>query len=404
MTAETIQERMPLTPEMLWPVKFYREQGLYFYLEATEDILPNGRVNVEGRGEMIMLGSYSYLGLIKHPKIDAASQAAVEKYGTGTHGVRLLAGSLVLHNELEERIAAFKSTEAAITFSSGYVTNLSTISSLLRKGDTVISDKLNHASIVDGCLLAMAHHVRFRHNDMDHLERRLRSANPHGRKLVVADAVFSMDGDIINLPEVVKLCKKYDAYLMIDEAHSIGVLGERGYGIEEHFDLPPDSVDIKMGTLSKTIPSAGGYVAGSQELITFLNHEARGFIFSAALPPASAAAAKVAFDVIEEEQWRVKKVQDNYNHFAGRLRAAGFDLLYTETAIVPVICGSTEKGALLAHYCQQRGIFVQAVVAPVVPEGLARLRACVSAAHTMEDIDFCADTIIAGGKELGIID
>ncbi|MCP4362947.1 MAG: 8-amino-7-oxononanoate synthase [Chloroflexi bacterium] len=404
MTGETTQERMPLTPEMLWPVESYREQGLYFYLEATQDILPNGRVNVEGRGEMIMLGSYSYLGLIKHPIIDAAAQAAVEKYGTGTHGVRLLAGSLVLHNELEERIAAFKSTEAAITFSSGYVTNLSTISSLLRKGDTVISDKLNHASIVDGCMLAMAHHVRFRHNDMDHLERRLRNANPHGRKLVIADAVFSMDGDIINLPEVVKLCKKHDAYLMIDEAHSIGVLGEYGHGIEEHFNLPPDSVDIKMGTLSKTIPSTGGYVAGSQELITFLNHEARGFIFSAALPPASTAAAKVAFDVIEEEPWRVQKVQDNYNHFAGRLREAGFDLLYTETAIVPVICGSTENGALLAHYCQQHGIFVQAVVAPVVPEGLARLRACVSAAHRMEDIDFCADTIIAGGKELGIID
>jgi glycine C-acetyltransferase len=397
------QERPSLTPEMLWPIKFYQERDLYFYLEATQDILPNGRVNVEGHGEMIMLGGYSYLGLIGHPKINEAAKAAVDKYGTGTHGVRLLAGSLSLHNELEARIAQFKSTDGAITFSSGYVTNLSTISSLLRKGDTVVSDKLNHASIVDGCMLAMAHHVRFRHNDMDHLERRLREANPHGRKLVIADAVFSMDGDIINLPEVVRLCRKYDAYLMIDEAHSLGVLGETGHGIEEHFDLPPDCVDIKMGTLSKTIPSAGGYVAGSEELITFLKHEARGFIFSAAVPPASAAAAKVAFDVIEEEPWRVKKIQDNYNHFADRLHTAGFNLLYTETAIVPVICGSTEQGALLANYCQRHGIFVQAIVAPVVPEGLARLRACVSAAHTMEDIDYCADTIIAGGKELGII-
>jgi glycine C-acetyltransferase len=183
----------------------------------------------------------------------------------------------------------------------------------------------------------------------------------------------------------------------------LGVLGETGHGIEEHFDLPPDCVDIKMGTLSKTIPSAGGYVAGNRELITFLKHEARGFIFSAAVPPAQAAAAKVAFDVIEEEPWRVKKIQDNYNHFANRLRSAGFNLLYTETAIVPVICGSTENGGALAHYCQQRGIFVQAVVSPVVPEGLARLRACVSSAHTMEDIDYCADTIIEGGKALGII-
>jgi glycine C-acetyltransferase len=281
---------------------------------------------------------------------------------------------------------------------------VATISSLLRKGDTVISDKLNHASIVDGCLLAMAHHVRFRHNDMDHLERRLREANPHGRKLVIADAVFSMDGDIINMPEVVRLCQKYDAYLMIDEAHSLGVLGETGHGIEEHFNLPPESVDIKMGTLSKTIPSAGGYVAGNEELITFLKHEARGFIFSAAVPPPSAAAAKVAFDVIEDEPWRTRKIQENYHRFADRLHAAGFNLLYTETAIVPVICGSTEQGALLANYCQRHGIFVQAIVAPVVPEGLARLRACVSAAHTMEDIEYCANTIIAGGKELGIIE
>ena len=400
----TPQEKLPLTPAMNWDIDHYKEVGLYFYLEATQEMLPNGHVDVVNYGDMIMLGSYSYLGLIGHPKINAAAKAAVDKYGTGTHGVRLLAGSLVLHNELEERIAAFKKTDSAITFSSGYVTNLATISNLLRKGDTVISDKLNHASIVDGCLLSMATHVRFRHNDMDHLERRLHNANPDGRKLVVADSVFSMDGDIINLPEVVKLCQKYDAYLMIDEAHSLGVLGETGHGIEEHFDLPPDCIDIKMGTLSKTIPSAGGYVAGNADLIKFLKHEARGFIFSAAVPPPSAAAAKTAFDIIEEEPWRVKKIQDNYNLFAGRLRDAGFNLLYTETAIVPVVCGSTDKAAMLAKYCRDHGIFVQAVVSPVVPEGLARLRACVSAAHTIEDINYCVDVIIEGGKKLGVIE
>ena len=403
MIGETTVKKPGLIPEMLWDIDYFKEAGLYFYLEATQEILPNGRVNVVDRGEMIMLGSYSYLGLIGHPDIDAAAKAAVDQYGTGTHGVRLLAGSLKLHNELEARIAAFKQTDAAITFSSGYATNLATISSLLRKGDTVICDKLNHASIVDGCLLAMAKMTRFRHNDMDHLERRLREAGDNGRKLVVADSVFSMDGDIINLPEVVRLCRQYGAYLMIDEAHSIGVLGETGHGIEEHFDMPPDCIDIKMGTLSKSIPSAGGYVAGNHELINFLKHEARAFIFSAAVPPASAAAAKAAFDVIEAEPWRVQKLRDNYDHFAGRLRDAGFDLLYTETAIVPVICGSTERGVSLAKYCQDRGIFVQAVVAPVVPEGLARLRACVSAAHCMEDIDFCADTIIEGGRVLGVI-
>lgn len=403
MIGKTTLKKPGLTPDMLWDVAYYKEAGFYFYLEATQDILPNGRVIVENRGEMIMLGSYSYLGLIGHPEINAAAKAAVDHYGTGTHGVRLLAGSLTLHNELEARIAAFKQTEEAITFSSGYVTNLATISSLLRKGDTIICDKLNHASIVDGCLLAMAKFVRFRHNDMDHLEKRLREADPDGRKLVIADAVFSMDGDIINLPEVVRLCRQYGAYLMIDEAHSIGVLGETGHGIEEHFALPPDCIDIKMGTLSKAVPSAGGYVAGNHQLIQFLKHEARAFIFSAAIPPASAAAAKAAFDVIEAEPWRVKKLQENYTHFANRLRQAGFDLLFTETAIVPVICGSTSRAASLAKYCQDHGIFVQAVVAPVVPEGLARLRACVSAAHCLADIDYCADTIIAGGRLLGII-
>lgn len=406
MLEATIEETpaLPLTPETLWDIDFYKEHGLYFYLEETEEILPHGRVRVTGHGEMLMMGSYSYLGLIGHPKINAAAVAAVEQYGTGTHGVRLLAGTLKLHNQLEERIAAFKGTEAAVTFSSGYVTNVGVISALLRRTDTVICDKLNHASIVDGCLLSGAKFVRFRHNDMEHLERRLReSAGAGGRKLVVVDAVFSMDGDIIDLPEVVRLCRQYGAYLMVDEAHSIGVIGETGHGIEEHFGLPNDVVDIKMGTLSKTVPAAGGYAAGNHDLISFLKHEARGFIFSAALPPASAAAALAAFDVIEEEPERVHNLRRNYHRFAGMLRAAGFDLLKTETAIVPVICGAVERAVRLAKYAQDRGIFVQAVIAPVVPEGLARLRACVSAAHRLEDIEGAAETLIAGGKELGII-
>jgi glycine C-acetyltransferase len=350
---------------------------------------------------MIMLGGYSYLGLIKHPKIDQAAIQAVERYGTGTYGVRLLAGTLDLHMELERKIAEFKGTASAVTFSSGYVTNLATISALLRKGDVVICDKLNHASIVDGCLLSQAKFVRFRHNDMEHLEYRLATADPGVRKLVIVDAVFSMDGDIIDLPEVSRLCRKYGAYLMVDEAHSIGVLGKTGHGIEEHFGLPDNTVDIKMGTLSKTIPCAGGYVAGSDELCSFLKHEARGFIFSAALPPASAAAALAAFEVIEEEPERSQRLQRNYFHFSDQLRAAGFDLLHTETAIIPIMCGELERAGLLAHYCQERGIFVQAIVAPVVPADQARLRSTVCASHTLEDLDYCAKTLIAGAKEIG---
>jgi glycine C-acetyltransferase len=403
MLREAALNGVPLTPELLWDIDYYKAAGLYFYLEATEELLPNGRVYVTGHGEMIMLGGYSYLGLIGHPKINAAAKAAVDKYGTGTYGVRLLAGSLTLHNELEVRIADFKRTETAMTMSSGYVTNLATIAPLLGRGDLVICDKLNHASIVDGCLLSGARFVRFRHNDMDHLEKRLAEADPNIRKLVVADAVFSMDGDIINLPEMVRLCRRYGAYLMIDEAHSIGVIGKTGHGIEEHFDMAPDCIDIKMGTLSKTIPSIGGYVAGKAELITYLKHSARAFIFSAALPPASAAAAKAAFDVIEEEPEHIQRLQRNYTHFANRLREGGYDLLYTETAIVPVVCGTIDRAVKLARYCQERGIFVQAIVAPVVPEGSARLRACVSAAHTMDDINYCADVIIEGGQKLGLL-
>ena len=401
MTSATNSSHAPLTPPMLWDVDYYKEQDLYFYLEEVEKVLPHGRVLVAGHGEMIMLGSYSYLGLIGHPAIDQAAIKAVEQYGTGTHGVRLLAGTLTIHNELEERLADFKKAEGAITFSSGYVANLATISGLLRRGDVVICDKLNHASIVDGCLLSQAIFRRFRHNDMDHLEKRLREREGEGRVLVIVDAVFSMDGDIINLPEVSRLCDKYGAYLMVDEAHSIGVLGETGHGIEEHFGLPSDAVDIKMGTLSKTIPSAGGYVAGGHELIKFLKHEARGFVFSAALPPASAAAACTALDVIEAEPERVRDLQRNINYFGNALRDAGFDLLNSETAILPVMCFDVAKAAMLAHYCQERGIFVQAVVAPVVPDGLSRLRATVSACHQLEDLDYCVGVLVEGAREIG---
>lgn len=401
MIQDLVMDAPNLAPDTLWDIDFYKELGLYFYLEEAEKILPNGRVFVKGHGEMIMLGGYSYLGLIRHPKIDQAAIEAVNRYGTGTYGVRLLAGTLDLHIELERKIADFKGTQSAVTFSSGYVTNLATISALLRKGDLVICDKLNHASIVDGCLLSQAKFVRFRHNDMEHLENRLASADPGVKKLVIVDAVFSMDGDIIDLPEVSRLCRKYGAYLMVDEAHSIGVLGKTGHGIEEHFGLPNDTIDIKMGTLSKTIPCAGGYVAGSKALCDFLKHEARGFIFSAALPPASAAAALAAFEVIEEEPERSQRLQRNYFHFSDQLRKAGFDLLHTETAIIPIMCYDLEKSARLAHYCQERGIFVQAIVAPVVPEGQARLRSTVCATHTLEDLDYCAKTLIEGAKEIG---
>jgi glycine C-acetyltransferase len=399
---ETIIAKTFQLPKMMWPVEWGKKKGLYFYLEAIE-ALHNGRVTVREHGEMIMLSSYSYLGLIGHPRINAAAKEAIDHFSTGTHGVRLLSGNLVLHNELEQRIAHFKNTESAIVFSSGYITNLSTISVLVKQGDLIFCDKLNHTSIVDGCRLSGARCITFRHNDMEHLEQLLLEANPDVNKMVVADAVFSMDGDILNLPEVSHLCRQYGAMLMVDEAHSLGMLGRSGHGIEEHFDLPSDTIDVKMGTLSKTIPSVGGYIAGSAELIELLRHQARAFIFSAALPPAQTAAALTAFDVIEDEPERNELLHRNTSHFISHLRGLGFNTLNTETAIIPIICGDEVKAWIMAKHCQEKGLFLQGIPYPVVPRGTARLRCIITASHTLDDLNYSLDVIEQAGKLTGIL-
>jgi glycine C-acetyltransferase len=378
-----------------------KEQDLYFYNQPMTELHGGAKVLTNGR-EMGMYASYGYLGLLGHPRIGAAAKAAIDKYGTGTHGVRTLAGTLTIHNELEETIADFKRTEAAITFSSGYATNLTVISTLMGRGDYVLSDKLNHASIVDGCLMSGAEFRRFRHNDMADLEKRLQQVPNGASKLVIADAVFSMDGDIIDLPGLVAMCKKYNAWLMMDEAHSVGVLGKTGRGIEEHFDME-GSVDIKMGTLSKTIPSVGGYVAAKEEIITYLRHASRAYIFSAALPPAQTAAANEAFKVILDEPWRIEKLQANTDLFINGLKSSGFDTLLTETAIVPVLCGSDERAFAMTRECQHHDVFVLPVVSPAVPEGLSRLRATVTAAHEPEDIKYAMSVMEKAGKDIGII-
>ena len=374
---------------------------LYFYNQPIEELMGGARVMVKGR-EMGMYASYSYLGLIVHPRINKAAKDAIDKYGTGTHGVRTLAGTLTLHTELEETISEFRGSEDTVTFSSGYVTNLTVISTLMGRHDYVFSDKLNHASIVDGCLMSGAKFVRFRHNDIDDLEKHLKQSPVESSKLVVSDSVFSMDGDIIDLSAMVDACKKYGAWLMIDEAHSLGVLGETGRGIEEYFGLE-GSVDIKMGTLSKTIPSVGGYVSGDKDLIKFFRHASRAYIFSAAIPPAQAAAACEGFKIILDEPWRIEKLQQNTSQFISGLKDRGFNTLNTETAIVPVICGSDELAFAMTREAQQKDVFVLPVVSPAVPEGLSRLRATVTAAHETGDIDYAMDVIEAAGKELTVI-
>ena len=381
--------------------RMLRTNDLYFYNQPVEEIKGGARVIVNGR-EMAMYASYGYLGLLGHPRINAAAKAAIDKFGTGTNGVRTLAGSLTIHTELEETISAFKHTEAAITYTSGYSTNLSVISTLMGRGDYVISDKLNHASIVDGCIMSGAEFRRFKHNDMAELERRLQQLPGDVAKLVVADAVFSMDGDVLDLPKTVELCRKYNAWLMIDEAHSVGVLGRTGRGIEEHFGLD-NVIDIKMGTLSKTIPSVGGYVAGKKDLIQYLRHASRAYIFSAALPPAQAAAANEAFKVILDEPWRIEKVCANGRQFIDGLKKAGFDTMLTTTAIVPVLCGTDERAFALTRACQHKDLFVLPVVSPAVPEGQSRLRATVTAAHEPQEIDYALGVIEKAGREIGII-
>jgi glycine C-acetyltransferase len=395
---DTITQRIQAMNKRVADLK---SADLYFYNQPVSELRGGARVLVNGR-EMGMFASYSYLGLVGHPRINAAAQAAVEKYGTGTHGVRMLAGTLTLHTELEEVIADFKHTEAAVTFSSGYATNLSVIATLLGRGDYVISDKLNHASIVDGCLMSGAKFLRFRHNDMEALEARLQQIPDGAAKLVVVDAVFSMDGDVIDFPKLVALCRQHHAWLMVDEAHSVGVLGQTGRGIEEHFNLP-DTIDIKMGTLSKTIPSVGGYIAGRKDMINYLRHSTRAYIFSAALPPAQAAAAKAAFEVILDEPWRVEKLRQNAEQFITGLKQAGFDTLDTETAIVPVVCGEDEIAYRMTQYAQHRDVFVLPVVSPAVAPGLARLRATVTAAHEPDEIDHAMSIIAEAGRQIGVI-
>lgn len=379
-------------PQPAFALDWAKSNDFYFNQEEIEE-LRGARVLVKGRGEMIMLGSFSYLGLLNHPRINAATVEAIARYGTGTHGSRLLTGTTPVHIELEAALARIKRTDAACVFSSGYVTNLSVISALVGRHDIVFSDRLNHASIVDSCQFSGAEVQRFRHNDMDDLRRQLAAAPQERNKLVVVDAVFSMDGDIIDLRSVSKLCREYGALLMVDEAHSFGVLGDTGAGIEEHFGIPPDTIDIKMGTLSKAIPSVGGYIAASRAIIDMIKHRGRAFIYSGALPPVCAAAALEAIAVIRDEPWRVKRLQANARQFLDGLHARGINTLQSSTAIVPVVVGENERAHRCARHCQRAGLFVHCIPSPVVPKGTERLRCIMTTDHSAEDIEHCQEVI-----------
>lgn len=374
----------------------------YFYLQPTVG-KTNHRVTMADGREMIQLASYSYLGLIGHPVIEQAAIEAINQYGTGAGGVRLLTGTTDLHERLEARIASFASREDACAYSSGYVANVAIITGLTGPGDLVLMDKLDHASIVDGCLLSGAKWGTYRHNDMEHLEKLLaKAAGKHPTVLVVADSVFSMDGDIMDLPTTRRLCDEYGARLMVDEAHSVGSLGATGHGIEEHFDMV-GSIDLKMGTLSKSIPSVGGYLAASADIVDYQRHMSRPFIFSAALPPAQTAAAIAAFDVIEAEPWRVQDLHRVQRSYADGLRAQGWDTMNSTTCVVPVLVGDEALTMDLTRLLFDQGVFVCPIVHPAVPRGMDRLRTCLMATHTDDDIAHVLDAFMSAGPQLGLI-
>jgi glycine C-acetyltransferase len=379
------------------------EADRYFYLQTITSPT-NHHVQAMGR-EMIMMASYSYLGLIGHPRIDSAAKQAIDDYGTGAGGVRLLTGTTDLHERLEARIAAFGHREDAAVYSSGYMTNVAIITGFFGPKDLVLMDKLDHASIVDGCLLSGAKWRTYRHNDMEHLEKLLAQARSDGEYesiLVVADSVFSMDGDVMDLPGTVALCRKYGARLMVDEAHSIGSLGATGHGIEEHFDMV-GAIDFKMGTLSKAIPSVGGYVAATHEICDFLRHNSRPFIFSAALPPAQTAAALEALDVVEDEPERVAALHRQQERYREGLQELGFDTMESTTCVIPVLVGDEGKCMDLTRELFDRGVFVCPIVHPAVPRGTDRLRTTIMATHTDEDISHALDSFAQAGRKLGLI-
>jgi 8-amino-7-oxononanoate synthase len=361
------------------------EQDLYTYQQPL-DGRAGARVWVRDRS-VLVLSSCDYLGLIGHPAIEQAAVAALRTHGTGTGGVRLLTGTVRLHRALEDDLAAFKGADGAVTFSSGYVANLAAIAALFGPEDRVIADAFVHRSLVDACVLARVPVRRFPHNDLAALERELVSGPPARRTLIVADGVYSMDGDLCPLPDLVELKRRHGAFLLVDEAHALGVVGRTGRGVHEHFELPADCVDIWTGSLSKAIASNGGFVAGSRALITYLQHASAPFIFSAALCPSAAGAARTALEVIGAEPDRIARLHRNASQLRQGLAERKFRTGSSTTPIVPVLVGDDVTAYRLARRLLDHDVWVTAVVHPAVPRGQARLRLCASAAHTEQDIE-----------------
>ena len=377
-----------------------KAEGLYRSLRELQGE-QSSRARFDGL-DVINLSSNNDLGLTTHPKLYDAALAAIKEWGVGSGSVRTIAGTMELHMRLERRIADFKHTEAAVVFQSGFTANAGTVSSLLGKGDVILSDELNHASIIDGARLSRAEIKVFPHRDVEALERLLVETEGAPRRLVITDGVFSMDGDIAPLPGIAAAARRHGVIMMVDDAHASGVLGRAGRGTVDHFDLH-GQVDVQVGTLSKAIGVLGGYVCGSRSLIEFLYHRARPFLFSTSHPPAVAAACLAAFDVLEQEPERIEQLWSNTRRFKEGLKRLGFDTGLSETPITPILVGESELAMKFSDRLFEKGVFAQGIGYPTVAKGRARLRTIVTATHTEEDLDRALAILGETGRALGVL-
>ena len=367
-----------------------KEKGVYPYfhkLYSGQDVV----VNMEGH-RTIMLGSNNYLGLTNHPKVKEAAIKAIEKYGTGCSGSRFLNGTLDLHLKLEEELAQFLNKERVMTFSTGFQSNLGIISAIVGRNDYIICDKENHASIYDGCKLSYGKMLRYNHDDMEDLERKLQAVPKESGALIVTDGVFSMSGDIANLPVIVDLAKKYGARVMVDDAHGLGVIGKGGRGTASYYGLE-DEVDIYMGTFSKSLASLGGYMAASKDVVEYVKHTSRPYIFSASITPASVASANAALDILKAEPGRVESLNNISAYMRQKLKEKNIDIIESKTPIIPIYTYQDDKTFIACKLLLERGVYVNPVVSPATPVGQSLLRTSYTANHTKEIIDEAADKI-----------
>ena len=402
----TVASVRPQLAHLTRQIEDLKQRGTFFKLRVLED--EQAPVCTYDGRRVINLASNNYLGLCNHPRLREAAIAATEKYGVGSGAVRTIAGTMRIHMELEEKIARFKGVEACVVFQSGFAANAGTVSSILGKDDFILSDELNHASIIDGARLSRAKVKVFRHKDVAHCEELLREVeNEPGRKLIITDGVFSMDGDIGPVDKLAELAERYGAIMMVDDAHASGVLGRNGRGSVDHFGMT-DKVDVQVGTLSKAIGALGGYVCGSRDLIDYLYHRARPFLFSTSHPPSVAATCIAAFDLLESEPERIDRLWANTEYFRGELEAAGFDIggrttPRSETPITPIILGDGRNTMDFSRALFDAGVMATGIAFPTVPEGKARVRTIMTSEHTHAQIDQALETFTSVGKKTGVL-